>query len=117
MFKGLESALFIFLGTAAGLLSTNFNHFFKLTTKYGTDPIFLVVGLILLVVGKVFPQLSAKIIANIWAGAYSSYIALPATKIMTGMPMAKQDKYLFYASLISGLVISWFLFRRAERRG
>lgn len=114
--KGLESALFVFIGTAAGIFSTNLNHFFKMASNFGQDPIFILSGLALAAAGKIFPKLSAKIIANIWVGAYSAYITLPATKIMTKAPMGQKESYYFYGSLVIGFIISWFLFNRAEAK-
>lgn len=115
MFKGMEAAIFLFLGTAVGIMSTNLSHFSNMSLAFAQAPLFIVAGGALILVGKLFPKVSAKVIANVWGGAYAAYIAVPATKILTGSNVPKEQVYMFAAALVSGFIVSWFLFRRADK--
>lgn len=114
MIKGIESTIFLFVGTAVGILSTNLNALSQLTSQRLQDPIFLAVGAGLIVIGRLFPKASSKLIANVWAGAYAAYVSVPASKLLMKQPMSEEQKLMLYISLGGGFIISWYLFRRSE---
>ena len=114
MLKGIESTIFLFIGTAVGILSSNLAFLSKFGSAYTQDPIFLAVGGGLILIGRLFPTASSKLIANVWGGAYAAYISVPVSKWLTGNPMGKEQTMMLYLSLAGGFVISWYLFRRAE---
>ena len=114
MLRGFEAAIFLFFGTAVGILSTNLSFLSNISSDYVQDPIFIAVGIALIFAVRLFPKLSAKVVANIWSGAYAAYIAVPATKVFVDRSLSQEQYHMFYVSLILGFIISWYLFRKAE---
>ena len=117
MLKAIESTLFMVIGVAVGVLFTNLDFFLGKT--YLVDlksPIFLGLGAALILASFYFKQVSRKIFANGWAGAFSAYISVPITKIFLKVPMLPKEVTMVYVSVGVGLVISIFLFKEAEKR-
>lgn len=117
MVKAIESTLFMVIGVAVGVLFTNLDFFLGKT--YLVDlksPIFMGIGGALILGAMYFKQLSKKILANSWAGAFSAYISVPITKIFLKQPITQKEETMVYVSLAVGLLISVILFKESDKK-
>ena len=82
--------------------------------KYLQVPIVAAFVVLLLVVERTFVVFSARIIATAWAAAFSTYLTVPATKILVKAPISSSEKEMYLISAFIGFAITWYLFHRSH---